>query len=329
MSRYLQVGVGVLLFLATGEALYNFDLFYSERGFLPIHLLVSSGLVPDGLCLHLLSRWSGFHLVLFLLQAVLAGAVAADFQSREAALGASLLWLSQLLRNPLIVEPGDLWLALLLGWGGGTDFGRANDGWWGLLLASAVLGVGTEGALTVSGVAVLLVLWFHPPRQAVAPVDWVLPLASLLALGLMVTAPGPAVSVQLELANGSVLDLDLRARPLASRPRPARHQLYLEALSTPALQRELCRKLGFFAHQRDWPSEPLEVSVVASGGRVLTRVEVEPPPPPVWERLPAYWLEEKPDDPRNTWSSKPPQARDAQWDWSSESPTRNDDGREG
>ncbi len=96
--------------------------FYSETGFLPLPVLVSSHGVPEGFCLHLANRWWVFSALLLLLQMACGVALAWGCWTRLATRLGAYLWLSLLLRNPMVIDHGDWWLLFVLVWGGLVDW---------------------------------------------------------------------------------------------------------------------------------------------------------------------------------------------------------------
>jgi hypothetical protein len=132
----LRIGLGLLILIDLLLRSRDLVAFYTDQGLLPRSLLTTSPNALTHWSLHLVNGAPWFQALLFCVAGIAAGMLVAGYRTTWAATISWVLLASLHLRNPLILNAGDKYLALLTFWGIFLPWGakwsvdakkRAND----------------------------------------------------------------------------------------------------------------------------------------------------------------------------------------------------------
>ncbi len=112
----LRIGLALLIIVDLFKRAFDLQAHYSDEGILPRSVLIEQNLNPWRWSIHLFSGQTLFQGFLFILAGAIALALLVGYRTRFVTILSWALLLSLQLRNPLIINAGDVELRLILFW---------------------------------------------------------------------------------------------------------------------------------------------------------------------------------------------------------------------
>ena len=112
----LRIGVGITIILDLVQRASDLRAFYSDTGVLPRSELIRIGSSPWDISIHMMSGLVSFEGILFLLAAIFAIMLIAGYRTRLAITLSWFFLISLQLRNPMVLQGGDIVLRVTMFW---------------------------------------------------------------------------------------------------------------------------------------------------------------------------------------------------------------------